>query len=112
MGRRRSRPLFLKMGKPTAARKSGQCRLSACPRRFYEANIRDTPVGRRTSERVKIEQVYDRDFPLIYASDLAEQRIKHEIREADDNLFKKGFIVDVNEETMGGRSVAYRVMRA
>ena len=63
-------------------------------------------------ERVKTEQVYDRDFPLIYASDLAEQRIKHEIREADDNLFKKGFIVDVNVETMGGRSVAYRVMRA
>jgi hypothetical protein len=31
---------------------------------------------------------------------------KHEIREADDNLFKKGFIVDVNVETMGGRSVA------
>jgi hypothetical protein len=76
---------------------------------FTQANIRDTPVGRRTSERVKVEQVYDRDLPLIYASDLAEQRIKHEIREADDNLFKKGFIVDVNVETMGGRPVAYRV---
>jgi hypothetical protein len=38
---------------------------------FTQANIRDTPVGRRTSERVKVEQVYDRDLPLIYASDLA-----------------------------------------
>jgi predicted nucleic acid-binding Zn ribbon protein len=48
-------------------------------------------------------------LPLIYASDLAEQRIKHEISEADDNVFRKGFIVDVNVETRGGRPVAYRI---
>jgi hypothetical protein len=40
---------------------------------------------------------------------MAEQRIKHEIREADENLFKKGFIVDVNVQTKGGRPVGYRV---
>ncbi|WGJ13977.1 hypothetical protein QEV83_15090 [Methylocapsa sp. D3K7] len=76
---------------------------------FKQANTRDSPIGRRTSERLKIEQLSDRDLPLVYASDLAEQRIKHEIREADDNLFKKGFIVDINVETIGGRPVAYRV---
>jgi hypothetical protein len=45
----------------------------------------------------------------LYASDLVEQRIKHEIREADDNVYKKGFIVDVNFQLKGGRPVAYRV---
>jgi hypothetical protein len=48
-------------------------------------------------------------LPLVYASDLAEQRIKHEIAEAENNVFKKGFIVDVNVQTKGGRPVAYRV---
>lgn len=76
---------------------------------FAQANIRDVPVGKRTSERVKIEPISDRDLPLVYASALAEQRIKHEIQEADENVFKKGFIVDVNVETLGGRPVAYRV---
>jgi hypothetical protein len=76
---------------------------------FTQANIKAPPVGKKTTERVKIEAISDRDLPLIYASALAEQRIKHEIQEADENVFKKGFIVDVNVETVGGRPVAYRV---
>jgi len=51
----------------------------------------------------------DRELPLIYASELSEQRIKHEVREADDNIFKKGFVVDVLVLTKGERSVAYKV---
>jgi len=46
---------------------------------------------------------------LIYASDLAEQRITHEITEADDNVYKKGLVVDVNVEMRAGKPVAYRV---
>ena len=76
---------------------------------FTQANIKDTPVGRKTNERVMIEQISDRDLPLVYASALAEQRIKHEIQEADENVFKKGFIVDVNVETHGGRPADYRL---
>jgi hypothetical protein len=59
-------------------------------------------MGKRTGERVAIEEISPRDLPLIYASDLAEQRIKHEVREADDNVYKKGFIVDVNVQLVGG----------
>lgn len=76
---------------------------------FKQANVKATPVGKRTGERVVIEGISDQELPLIYASDLAEQRIKHEINEADENIFKKGFDVDVNVQTMGGRPVAYRV---
>jgi hypothetical protein len=76
---------------------------------FRQANVKNAPVGKKSGERVMIEDISDRELPLVYASDLAEQRIKHEIREADDNLFKKGFIVDINVQTMGGRPVAYRV---
>jgi hypothetical protein len=76
---------------------------------FRQANVKGTPVGKRTGEWVQIEAISDKELPLIYASDLAEQRIKHEIAEAEENVFKKGFSVDVNVETRGGRPVAYRV---
>lgn len=76
---------------------------------FRQANVRSPQVGKRTGELVMVEAISDRELPLIYASDLAEQRIKHEIRDADDNLFKKGFIVDINVQTKGGRPVGYRV---
>jgi hypothetical protein len=76
---------------------------------FVQSNIKDTGLGKRTGERVAIESISDRDLPVIYASDLAEQRIKHEIREADDNVYKKGFVVDVNVELRNGKPVAYRV---
>lgn len=76
---------------------------------FTQANIKDIKLGKRTGERVKIESLSDRDLGLIYASNLAEERIKHEIREAEDNSFKKGFIVDVNIDLKDGKPAAYRV---
>lgn len=76
---------------------------------FRQSNIKDTELGKRTGERVLIEDISDKDLALIYASDLAEQRIKHEIREADDNVYKKGFIVDADVEIKGGKPIAYRI---
>jgi hypothetical protein len=77
---------------------------------FVQSNIKDTQIGKRTGEWVLIEEILERPLPLIYASELAEDRIKYEIREAEDNLYKKGFVVDVNVQLRGGRPIAYRVM--
>jgi len=76
---------------------------------FVQSNIKDVTVGKRTGEWVAIEDISEKPLPLVYASELAEQRIKYETREAEDNLYKKGFIVDVNLQMKGGRPVAYRV---
>jgi hypothetical protein len=76
---------------------------------FSQSNTKDIDLHKRSGDRVVIEEISPSDRPLIYASDLAEQRIKHEIREADENVFKKGFIVDVNVQSQGGRPVGYRV---
>lgn len=76
---------------------------------FMQSNVKNAAMGKRTGERVIIEDVSSRDLPLIYASELAEQRIKHEVREADENVYKKGFIVDVNVQYSGDRPVGYRV---
>ena len=76
---------------------------------FTQSNIKDATMGKRTGERVRVEEISPRDLPLIYASDLAEQRIKHEVREADDNVYKKGFVVDVNAQLVNGKPAAYRI---
>jgi hypothetical protein len=78
---------------------------------FVQSNIKDAPAGKKSGERVVIGSISDRDLPLIYGSQIAEERIKHEIRDEDENVFKKGFVVDVivdiNPNTK--RPAAYRV---
>ncbi len=76
---------------------------------FTRSDVGTSPVGKRSGERVVIDDISDKPRPLIYASDLAEQQIKHEITEAEDNVYKKGFVVDVNVESRGGKPVAYAV---
>ena len=77
--------------------------------RFTRSDIGGVTVGKPSGKRVKIEEISDRSLPLVYGSELAEERIKHEIREADENVYKKGFIVDVNVKSTGGRPVAYAI---
>jgi hypothetical protein len=77
--------------------------------RFTRSDIGDVNVGRPSGERIVIEDISDKPLALIYASEMAENRIKHEIREADENVFKKGFVVDVNVRSIGGRPIAYAV---
>lgn len=77
---------------------------------FRRSDADGAKVGKRSGELVRIDAISPNKLPLIYASDLAERQIKHEITEAADNVFKKGFIVDVNVERRGERIIAYRVM--
>lgn len=78
---------------------------------FTRSDVKTVPIGKKSGELVEVEQIEPgRSLPLIYASDLAEERIKHEIREAEDNVYKKGFIVDVDVTTRRGRSVGYSVL--
>ena len=77
---------------------------------FTRSDVGNAKLGKRSGELVRVHSVGgDRSLPLIYASDLAEQRIKHEIKDAQDNVYKKGFVVDVNVELAGDRLLAYRV---
>jgi hypothetical protein len=78
--------------------------------RFVQSNIKRPAIEKRTDEKVVIEEISKLDRPLIYASELAEQQIKHEMIEADENVYKKGFVVDVYIETKNDRPVAYKVI--
>ena len=76
---------------------------------FTRPDVYNAPTDKRSGERVLISEISERDLPLIYASEMAEQRIKHEIREADDNIFKKGFAVDVSVLYKTDRPIAYKI---
>lgn len=77
--------------------------------RFTRPDIGSARIGKRSGERVRIEEISEKTLALVYGSELAEQRIKHEMREADDNIFKMGFVVDVNVRFDRGKPIAYAV---
>lgn len=76
---------------------------------FTRSDVNDADINKRSGERVKIEELSDKPLALMYGSEVAEERIKHEIREVDDNVFKKGFVVDVLIKLRSGNPVAYSV---
>lgn len=76
---------------------------------FARCDKGSAKLGKSTGERAIIEEISPKDFPLIYASEMAETRIKHEVREAEENVFKKGFVVDAFVQQNNGRPVAYRI---
>ncbi len=76
---------------------------------FTRSDVNDAHVGKSSGERVRIEEIAPSSLALMYGSEVAEGRIKHEIREADENVFKKGFVVDVSVKLKNGKPVAYSV---
>lgn len=76
---------------------------------FTRTDVSHAQAGKRSGERVLIEAVHPKPLPIVFASTLAEERIRHEIAEADDNVYKKAFDVDVNVEILNDRPVAYRI---
>lgn len=78
--------------------------------RLHQSSVENLRIGKRTSEKGIVESIDATPRPLIYASDLAGQRIKDEISKADGNPFQKGFVIDLDVETVGGRPRVYRVV--
>ncbi len=76
---------------------------------FKRSDIGNTAVGVRSGERTIIEEISEDDLAIIYGSELAEERIKDQMRNTEENIYHKGFVVDVNVTTKGGRSVAYNI---
>lgn len=76
---------------------------------FEASRKSDREINKPTGELVVIEVADTKPKALIYASEMVEQRIKTEIRDADDNIYKKGFIVDANVQSRMGRVVGYAV---
>lgn len=77
---------------------------------LHQSSVENLKVGKKTSEKGIVESLDPIPRTLIYASDLAGQRIKDAILEPGGNPYQKGFVVDLDVETIGGRPRVYRVL--
>lgn len=77
---------------------------------FTRSDVGDVPVGKRDGGRVMISDISEKPLAITYGSEIAEQRIKHEIRESDGNIYKKGFNVDVKVQYSATHPVAYSIL--
>lgn len=78
--------------------------------RFVRPSIEKVHSHKRTGERALIEAVHNKPLAVLYASDMARERIQHEMKDGEANVFHLLFDVDVNVEMSGGKPIAYRIM--
>jgi len=65
-------------------------------------------VGKKTNEAALISEIDDRPLPIVYASELSEKEIKSHFQ--SENVFRLGFLVDVNVEKRKGKTYAYKIV--
>ncbi|MES2753500.1 MAG: hypothetical protein V4659_02425 [Pseudomonadota bacterium] len=79
--------------------------------RFVRPSVETGKPGRKTGERGSIERIHARPLPILYASDLAEQRLRHELVSIEGNVFRRLFDVDVIVERDAlGKPMAFRIV--
>lgn len=76
---------------------------------FWQSNLKQVEAGKRSGEKAIIEHVSDRPLAVIYDSEIAEEKIKHETKQGERNLYKLGFYVTCRVEKLQGKAVAYRI---
>jgi hypothetical protein len=77
---------------------------------FVRPSVETGKPGRKSGERGIIAKIHHRALPIVYASDMAEQRIRSEFLE-EGNVFKRLFDVDVNVElNSSGKPKAFRIV--
>lgn len=77
---------------------------------FVRPSIEKVSSHKRTGERALIESVHEKPLAVVYASDMARERIQHELKAGEGNIFHLLFDVDVNVEMSQGKPIAYRIM--
>lgn len=74
--------------------------------RFVRPSIEKVSSHKRTGERALIEAIHPKPLAVLYASDMARERIQYELKASEVNTFNLLFDVDVNVEVSNGKPVA------
>lgn len=78
--------------------------------RLYQTNIGEAAPDRASGEKGIIENIDPKPRRLIYASELAGQRIKGAWAAPGVSPYDLGFVVDVDVQMVNGRPRAYRIL--
>lgn len=76
---------------------------------FFQSNTKIPDFAVKSGEHVIIDEISKLPRPVVYISELARQKIKDVILHSDENIFKKGFYVDVIVDRYNGKVAAYKV---
>jgi len=76
---------------------------------YTRTDVHDAAINKKSGERAIIRDISPKDHAVMYASEMVEQEVRALIREADENVYKKGFVVDVVAQMTGERVLAYAV---
>jgi hypothetical protein len=77
---------------------------------FVRPSVEAGKPGKKGGERAIIGSLHPKALAVLYASDLAERRVRHELMSVEGNVFRKLFDVDVNVEmSAAGKPIAYRI---
>jgi hypothetical protein len=77
---------------------------------LYQTNKGEANPDRASGEKGTIESISEQPRRLIYASELAGQKIKSSWTSAGGNPYELGFVVDVDVQMVRGKPRAYRIM--
>jgi hypothetical protein len=77
--------------------------------RFTRTDVHDARLNKRSGELVVVDALSPKDKPVMFLSEMVEQEIRSAIRDADENVYKKGFVVDLVCQISGEKITAYAV---
>jgi hypothetical protein len=78
--------------------------------KFIRPSLELARMHKRSGEKAIVERLSPKALAVIYASDLARERIQHEMQDGDANIFRLLFDVDLSVELSNGKPAAYRIM--
>ncbi|WP_306087736.1 hypothetical protein [Qipengyuania flava] len=77
---------------------------------FVRPSVEMSKPGKSGGERGVVESIAKRALPVLYASTLAEERLRHEKMQLEGNVFRALFQVSACvERNSSGRAVAYKI---
>jgi hypothetical protein len=77
---------------------------------LYQTNKGEANPDKASGEKGIIESISEQPRRLIYASELAGQKIKSSWTEVGANPYELGFVVDIDVQMVRGKPRAYRIM--
>jgi len=73
---------------------------------FFQSNTKNSE---KPGDKAIIESISSKPLAVLYASDLAREKIKGEMVSGDRNIYKLGFFVDLYVTYSNGKPVSYHI---
>lgn len=77
---------------------------------FHQINRNIGPLDKRSGDKVVVSAIDPKPKAVVYLSESVQQSVKREINESEENVMKKGYIVDVDVQRLPSGGVAAYIL--